>query len=143
MYRIDMDYSLIPNRSEYWGFIRRLRNNPKVRTGFVEQDYIFPAQQTVYMEKYGDRYYVCLYDGEPVGYIGEIDNDLRLAVFPDFQRRGVGSFMLWEFMKLRPNSVPKVLKSNIISQKFFEKAGFVVDREDELFYYYKIASINE
>jgi len=138
-----MDYLLISNSPKYWGFIRTLRNNPKVRPGFVQQDHISPGQQMKYMEKYNDNYFVCLYDGEPVGFIGEIDDDIRLAVCPACQRRGIGSFMLWEFMKLRPNSVPKVLKTNTVSQKFFEKCGFVLESEDELFYYYKITFINE
>ncbi len=44
----------------------------------------------------------------PIGYIGVIDNDIRVATHPDHQGKGVGSFMVNEIMKIHPNAFAKV-----------------------------------
>jgi len=129
---------LVSNNVDYWEFVRKLRNDPEIQRGFVEQVYITEQQQRKYMEKYNDNYYICLVDGLPVGYVGEIDNDIRIAVRRDYQRLGIGERMIREFMVLKPNSRPKILKDNTVSQRLFERCGFKRSNEDELFYYYDI-----
>lgn len=118
------NFKFVKNKEEYWEFIRQLRTHEQVQSGFIEQVEITSEQQQSYMKKYGDCFYICLCDGDPAGYIGEIDNDIRVATHPDFQRMGVGLFMVKELMKLRPDSYAKVKIENEASFKLFQKAGF-------------------
>lgn len=112
------------NESCYYDFIRELRNHPEVQGGFIEWVEITPEQQSDYMSKYADHYCVCLVDGKPAGYIGEIEGDLRVATHPSFQGKGVGNFMVREFCKNRPGCFAKVKVENTASLKLFRKAGF-------------------
>ena len=43
--------TIVDNESKYWDFIRTLRNDPRVREGFVKISYITHEQQNEYMEK--------------------------------------------------------------------------------------------
>ena len=117
-----MDF--IKNQEQYWEFIRQLRNDDRVKSGFIQQDYITKESHAKYMKKYGDNYYVCLIDKEPAGYVGVIDKDIRLATHPNFQGRGVGKFMIDALMKLYPDSLAKVKIDNEVSIRLFEKCGF-------------------
>jgi RimJ/RimL family protein N-acetyltransferase len=132
-----MVMKLVQNESKYWDFIRRVRNDPEIQTGFVEKVNITPEQQAKYMAKYNDGYFICLSDEQPIGFIGEVEDDIRVAVIQEFQKRGVGKFMVNEFMKLRPNSYAKMKHDNIASKKLFESCGFVYVKMDEEFFYYE------
>jgi ribosomal protein S18 acetylase RimI-like enzyme len=118
------DYKLINNSPKYWDFIRTLRNMNGVRQGFVKQDIITLEMQTKYMNQYSSCFYICLYDEKPAGYIGVIEDDIRVATHPDFQGLGIGSFMVNEAMKKHPNAVAKVKLDNESSVKLFESCGF-------------------
>ena len=48
----------------------------------------------------------------------------RLAVSPDYKRRGIGKFMLNEYVKLNPNCRARVKHGNISSLKTFLSCGF-------------------
>ena len=115
---------LVKNKKEYWEFIRHLRNHPDVKTGFVFQDHISEEQQKVYMSKFGDCFYICLVDEKPAGYVGVIEDDIRVATHPDFQGKGVGKFMIDELMKEHPDAFAKVKIENEASVRLFEKCGF-------------------
>ena len=129
------DLKLVQNEPKYWEFIREVRNDPEIQKGFVEIVEITLIQQAKYMEKYNDDYWICLnWDGQPIGYVGEIENDIRLAVIDDAQRNGVGIFMVHELMGLRPDSYAKMKHDNIASKQLFEKAGFSYVKMDENFY---------
>lgn len=134
-----VDYRLVDNEWKYWGFIRGLRNDPEIQDGFIEQVNISISEQSHYMSKYGHKYYICLNSNdEPLGYIGEIEDDIRLAVTKYAQRQGVGSFMIRELMRLRPNSKAKVLKYNKASNKLFLSCGFKQTNETKDFYHYEL-----
>jgi ribosomal protein S18 acetylase RimI-like enzyme len=124
---------LIPNEKKYYEFIRFLRTHPKLQYGFVFQGEITKKQQEKYMKIYGKNYYICLYNDEPVGFIGVVNRDIRLAVHPDHQRKGVGIFMLNEIMKIYPDALGKVKVNNKKSMRLFKKAGFV-----KKFYLYEL-----
>ena len=51
--------ALYLNKPRYWEFIRKLRNDPRVKKGFVKQRRISRKAHAKYMEKYNDCYYVC------------------------------------------------------------------------------------
>lgn len=78
------------------------------------------------MSQYNDYFYICLYKGKPAGYIGVIDDDIRVATHPDYQGRGVGSFMVKEIKKIQPLSVAKVKIDNKASLALFKKCGFKI-----------------
>jgi len=117
---------LVENEEKYWEFIRNLRNMDGIRQGFIRQEQITPDQQKDYMAENGEYFYICLADGEPSGYVGVIDNDIRVATHPDFQGMGVGSFMINEIHKLYPAAQAKVKVVNIASFSLFVKNGYKV-----------------
>jgi len=115
---------LVSNTPKYWEFIRNLRNLDGVREHFVKQEKISPIEQATYMLKHNNDYWICLIDEKPAGYIGVIEEDIRVATHPDFQGQGVGSFMINEVMKITPNAMAKVKLDNAASLRLFEKCGF-------------------
>ena len=116
---------LAPNEEKYWEFIRLLRNHELVKHGFIQQNEIDPVSHKKFMEKYGTMYYICLVDSEPAGFVGVINGDIRVATHPDFQKRGVGKFMINELMKLHPEGAAKVKVENKASLCLFESCGFI------------------
>ena len=116
---------LVENSPDYWEFIRKLRNDPAVKGGFVTQSHILPEVHHHHMARHANEYYVCLCEGIPAGYVGSIDNDIRVATHPDFQGKGVGCFMINELTKIAPESYAKVKIDNPASLGLFEKCGFV------------------
>ena len=115
---------LIKNSPKHWEFIRNLRNMNGVRQGFIEQNPIDEIQHATYMLKYNNNFWICVDNDEPMGYIGVIDNDIRVATHPNFQGQGIGSFMINEIMKLHPDAFAKVKLDNEASLRLFEKCGF-------------------
>ena len=120
-----MNLKLKKNDKKYWEFIRQLRSDKRIQSGFIEKVTITKKEQEAYMNKYKDNYYICLCDGSPCGFIGEIDGDIRLCTVPEFQGKGVGSFMIREITRIRPNVFAKIKIDNKSSLKAFEKAGYV------------------
>ena len=80
--------------------------------------------QQEYMEKYSNCFRVALLDNEPVGYVGVIEDDIRVCTHPDHQGRGVGKFMINKCMEIWPTAFAKVKVDNQASLKLFESCGF-------------------
>lgn len=112
---------LVSVKEEYFEFVRQLRTHPENKKGFILQVDITPEQQQKYMSNHLKNYYICLSYGDPVGYVGVIDDDIRVCTHPDHKGKGVGKFMLKEIVKIFPNSTGKIKKDNIASQKLFDK----------------------
>ena len=112
---------LVEVTEAYYEFIRELRLHPKNLKWFLNQSEITKEDQAKYMKKYSENYRVCLLYGEPVGYVGVIEDDIRICTHPSFVGKGIGYFMLSEIKKLYPLATGKILKNNIASQKLFEK----------------------
>lgn len=108
----------------YWDFVRRLRTDKRVSDAFINDREITPSAQEAYMSKHSQCYRICLLKGQPVGYVGVVDNDIRVCTHPDYQGQGIGLFMINEIIKLFPNATAKVKVGNLASLKLFEKAGF-------------------
>ena len=115
---------LVKNSYIYWEFIRNLRNLDGVREGFIVQDTIDPEAHQEYMKKYSDCFYICLIDEIPAGYVGVIENDIRVATHPNFQGQGVGKFMINNIMNLNPAAYAKIKINNQASLKLFISCGF-------------------
>lgn len=117
---------LIKNEQKYWEFIRTLRNNDQIKHGFIDQNYITKEEQELYMTKYNDCFYICLENNVPVGYIGVINNDIRIATNPNYQQKGIGLFMVNKIKEINPQAFAKVKIENEASLKLFQKAGFKI-----------------
>ena len=115
---------LVKNEPKYWDFIRQLRNMDGVRQGFIEQAHISQEQHEEYMRKNSDFFYICVDKGTPMGYVGIIEDDIRVATLPNHQGKGVASFMITEVMKKNPNAFAKVKLGNKASLRLFESCGF-------------------
>ena len=120
-----MKLTLVKNNPRYWEFVRNLRNMSGIREEFIEQQEISAIQQAQYMLKYNSNFWICLDGDKPAGYVGIIEDDIRVATHPNFQGQGVGSFMINEIMKVYPTATAKIKMDNMASIKLFEKCGFV------------------
>jgi len=114
----------VQNNRSYWEFIRRLRNDQRVKSGFIQQEHITEQEHEAFMKKHGDKYYICLLGEQPAGYAGIIDRDIRVATHPSFQNKGVGKFMIMSLMERHPNAFAKVKIGNEASLRLFESCGF-------------------
>lgn len=120
-----MKLSFKKNNPIYFEFIRNLRNHPIIKQGFLNQAYISKAAHSDYMHSYANSYYICLFDERPVGYIGIVKNDLRLAVQIEYQSKGVATFMLKKIMEISTDFDVLIKSDNIKSINFFSKHAFV------------------
>jgi ribosomal protein S18 acetylase RimI-like enzyme len=80
--------------------------------------------QIKYMKNHSDLYRIAKVDGNPAGYVGVIEDDIRVCTHPDYQGKGVGKFMINEIMKEEPTAFAKVKMDNEVSIKLFEACGF-------------------
>lgn len=119
-----VDLILVKCEEKYWNFVRELRMNKNVVDGFIENIFISIEDQKKYMSKYNNNYYIALLNNEPVGFIGVIEDDIRICTHPDFQKIGVGKFMLNSIAKLIPTAFGKIKINNEASKKLFESCGF-------------------
>ena len=78
------------------------------------------------MEQHSDCFYLCILDEQPAGYVGVINDDIRIATHPDFQKKGVGKFLLSEIKNVFPSAYAKIKIDNEASLKLFQSAGFEV-----------------
>ena len=129
---------LVECNEEYWEFIRTLRNDKRVINGFIDNQLITQEDQFSYMRKNSNNYRVALLNNEPAGYIGVIDDDIRICTHPDYQGKGIAKYMLLESIKIWPNASAKVKINNIPSNKLFLTCGFMLIKLDDKFNYYKI-----
>lgn len=119
-----MEFILVDNEPKYYEFIRQMRIHPDNISGFINQNIITEEQQIEYMKNNHQFFKICLFENEPVGFVGVIENDIRVATNPDFKKIGVGKFMIDEIMKIYPEAVAKVKIDNISSMNLFLSCGF-------------------
>lgn len=115
---------LVKCTKKYWEFVRVLRNDDRVQSGFIKSSNITKDMQTAYMMMYSKFYRIALIDGKPAGYVGVIDDDIRVCTHPNYQGQGVGKFMINECMKIWPTAFAKVKMENEASIRLFESCGF-------------------
>jgi L-amino acid N-acyltransferase YncA len=109
---------------EYFEFVRNLRNDDDIKQGFINQEMITKEDHAVYMKINAKYYWIAFLHNEPAGYVGVVENDIRIAVSQDFSRLGIAEFMVLEIRKLFPSAVAKVKYHNLASKSLFEKCGF-------------------
>lgn len=120
-----VNLKLVNCEEKYWDFIRTLRMNESVVNGFITNIFISVEDQKKYMLKYNNNYYIAILDEQPVGFVGVIDDDIRICTHPDFQKNGIGKFMLSSISKLIPTAFGKIKINNESSKKLFESCGFI------------------
>lgn len=118
------ELKLVLCSKDYWEFVRVLRNDPRVKAGFISDANITTQDQEKYMHKNSENYRIALLNGIPVGYVGVIDDDIRVCTLPEFQGKGIGKFLIHEIIKIWPDAMAKIKVENIASQKLFESCGF-------------------
>ena len=121
---MDSKINLVLCTEEYWEFIRQLRIDPRVISGFVKTTPITSQMQVKYMEQYSNNYRIATLNGIPVGFVGVIEGDIRVCTHPDYQGKGVGKFMIEKCMEIWPKSFAKVKIDNEASVKLFQSCGF-------------------
>ncbi len=96
----------------------------------------FDLQQREYSARFPEaRYELVLIDEQPAGriWVGEDDEQIRLldiALLPQFQRRGAGTFLLKRLMD-EAASAGKLLRHMVFvlnndAHRFYERLGFVI-----------------
>ena len=121
---------------EYWEFVRKLRMDGRVIDGFLQTNPITEEQQIKYMTDNSQHYRIALLDGRPAGYVGVIEDDIRVCTHPDFFGMGVGKFMIKSAMAIWPTAYAKVKHGNLASDKLFLSCGFELQGTDDKFTYY-------
>lgn len=99
----------------------------------------FESQETEYKQRYPNaRYDVILVDGNPAGrmWVGIDDKQIRLldiAIIPQFQNQGVGTYLVKQLMDeaVQSNKVLRhmVFMFNDEAHRFYERLGFVTFEE--------------
>lgn len=119
-----MNLRMVENTPEYWQFIREVRFHPDNLYGYVYNNPISEDQQNRYMEKHHQEYLICCDGDVPVGFIGVVDDDLRLGVYPTHKRLGVGTFMVKQILEKMSDFKIRVKITNEISLSFFKSLGY-------------------
>jgi len=119
-----MCMELVKCTPQYWEFVRILRNDERVLDGFIKSVHITEEMQQQYMKNHSQFYRIALVDGESAGYVGVIEDDIRVCTHPDFQGKGVGKFMINKCMEIWPTAFAKVKLDNEASMRLFEACGF-------------------
>ena len=132
-----MYMELVKCEEQYWEFVRILRMDGRVIDGFIETIPITKEQQENYMNSNSQYYRIALVNGKPAGYVGVLNDDIRVCTHPDYQGMGVGKFMIDECMKIWPTAYAKVKHGNEASSKLFLSCGFEMSGTDDKFLYYK------
>lgn len=120
----EIKMELVECTTKYWEFIRILRNDKRVLNGFIKSKYITKDMQIKYMKSNSHLYQIALVNDEPAGYIGVIQDDIRVCTHPDYQGKGIGKFMINRGMAIWPTAFAKIKIENTTSVKLFEACGF-------------------
>lgn len=116
--------NIVKCTENYWDFVRHLRNNDRVQHGFIKTADISQSDQYDYMKKHSGDYFIGLYNGQPIGYVGCIEGDIRICVDPDFQNKGFGKVMISFISDKYPDGFAKIKIDNEASINTFERCGF-------------------
>lgn len=120
-----MKLSLVNCTKKYWEFVRNLRNNPNNLNGFINRSNITKKNQIIYMKKYQKYYKICLLNNKiPIGFVGQINGDIRVCTDHKYKNMGVGKYMIKNFIKNKNNLSAKIKINNTFSIKLFESCGF-------------------
>ncbi len=106
----------------HWDAILEIRNEN--REGFGDSSIILSGAHRKYMFNHFSNYLLCVENDEVLGFIGHVENDIRLGTRKEYQRRGVAKLMVESFMEKYPDAFAKVKLDNEASLKLFERCSF-------------------
>jgi RimJ/RimL family protein N-acetyltransferase len=114
---------LVDCGKKYWLFVLHLRNT--LRFNFIEQGTITENTHEAFMSRNYGTFKICLSStSEPIGFIGCVNGDIRIAVDPKEQEKGVGKFMLKNFVIEDASAFAKIKVDNEASLNLFESCGY-------------------
>jgi len=117
----------VDDNKEYWEFIRQTRNDRHFNYAFIDQSEITVEQQERYMTENGHNFFVCIIDNKPVGFIGYVDNDVKIYVNLEHLRKGIGTLLMKETKHLYPEAKVKVRYENQEALAFFISLGYKIE----------------
>jgi len=120
--------SIVNNSPDYWEFIRSLRNDKQARENSMNHHIITFDEHANYMKKFQDRYYVCIENNKPIGYVGRNPQGyISIAVLSEARGKGIAKYMLQYLrQKLKENNLQAIVSlTNERSIRLFETCGFV------------------
>ena len=114
---------LVKCDKKHWRRILEIRN--LVRKSFINSSIISYETHIKFMETYYKNYIVAIRYGEVVGFAGVVNNDVRVAVDPKYQKRGIGKKLLNKIVSIYPDCEAKIHVKNKSSLALFESCGFI------------------
>lgn len=144
-----MEYEIRPAKAEDMKKIWEIRNHHSVRIDSTNQEEIpYSSHKKWFIGKYfKDKKNYCFvleYNKEAIGYcrIDQAENGymVSIAINPEFQGKGAGSFLLGESLEELKSEKPilaVVKKENIRSLRLFKKNNFEAYKVDDNNFYFK------
>jgi len=115
--------NVVHNKRKYWDFIRNLRNDSRVKKGFIQQHEISLDEHYDHMGHCAATYRICLIEDKPAGYARvDYSGDISVCVHPDYQKQGVGTALIEDISY--SDAFAKIKIENEASLRLFEKCGF-------------------
>jgi hypothetical protein len=136
-------WTVRPATPQYWEAIRHIRNHH--RFYFGQTEVIDAKTHREFMEKHWRTYRVAVChvgrnhkddkggEGEQpcvMGFIGQVQKDLRIATHPQYLKQGVADFMIRSFRREYPERSWKVRRMNHPTLAMARKLGLVPDPKD-------------
>ena len=107
-----MELKLVECEEKFWNDILLIRNEDK--ESFDKQHEITFNEHENFMET----------NYKFSGFIGIVNDDIRVGVKRQYRKMGIGKFMINEFCNIFEINHAKIKINNIVSQKLFESCGF-------------------
>lgn len=117
-----MELKLVECEQKFWNDILIIRNEDK--ESFDKQHEISLEEHEKFMTINDINYKIATIDGKFAGFIGIVNEDIRVGVKKEYRKIGVGKFMINEFRKIFEINHAKIKINNVASQKLFESCGF-------------------
>lgn len=117
-----MELKLVKCEQDFWNDILIIRNEDK--DSFNKQHEISLEEHQKFMNINAINYRVATIDGKFAGFVGIVNDDIRVGVKKEYRKIGIGKFMINEFHKIFKINHAKIKIDNIASQKLFESCGF-------------------
>jgi hypothetical protein len=128
------DWTLRPASPEVWEDIRQIRNAHRFR--FQQTDVIDAATHRSFMQKHWSTYRVAVavdHNGDServIGFIGQVQGDVRIGSHPEYLRIGVGKYMLRCLLRDNPDVTLKARRENHACLALTRSFGYIPDPKD-------------